>query len=287
MRWSTPAVLIAALTATISIRASEREFTVRGTVTKPLTDGAITVSHEAVADYMPAMTMPFNVDPGAQRDAGELHPGDRVEFKLHVAETSRADDFKRLGRDPLFQAAPPSGPRFPHLREGDTLPPFALTDQDGHSLNEADLRGNPTLITFIFTRCPVPDFCPRLSAQFRELQRRMKSPATPPPVRLQLVSITLDPQFDTPAVLKTYGEHYGADSKFWRFATGDPAEIERLRKAFAVFSERKSAALLDHSLATALVGPDLRVLAIWRGNRWKPAEVLEKMSNSSPAPALD
>jgi protein SCO1/2 len=250
----------------------ERTFLVRGEVTAPLQDDRIIVAHEPVPDYMPAMTMPFRVEPPDRADAAKLQPGDRIEFKFTVGDTSRAHDFRVLstaGRRPAATL------RAPRLKEGGLVPPFSLIDQNGQPFTEADLRGRRTVLTFIFTRCPVPEFCPRLSQHFAALQERLATAPAGPPV--QLVSITLDPEFDTPAVLRAYAERYGADSARWRFCTGAPAQIKALTQSFAVHVEQNNGTL-DHTLATALIAPDGKLKTLWRGNRWTVDEVLAALA---------
>jgi protein SCO1/2 len=211
--------------------------------------------------------MPFNVAPEAAPTAARLQPGDKIEFRWDVtADTSRASDFKKVGRDERSAGTPAAPVASRRVREGDAIPDFALTDEEGKPLTTADLRGKATVLTFIFTRCPVPDFCPRMSERFQSLQRQLAAGKIHADVPIQLLSVTIDPEFDTPAVLRDYGRRYEADPQTWHFATGSPAQIESLRRSFAVFAE-KSAAILDHTLATVLIGPDLRVAEIWRGNR--------------------
>lgn len=259
----------------------ERVFTVRGVVRGRLNDDTIRIAHQAIPDYMPAMTMPFNVDPGARAEAAQLQPGDGVEFKFAVTETtSRAFDFRRIGPDRNARETPPSSPAAPvrRLREGDVVPAFALRDQFDQPLTAAALQGKRTVLTFIFTRCPVPEFCPLMSQRFQTLQQRLaEQPAAGPPV--QLLSITIDPEFDTPQILHAYAESYDADPQRWRFATGTTEQITRLTRAFAVHTD-DSRGVLDHTLATALIGPDGRVQTIWRGNGWKVDEVLAALGTA-------
>lgn len=249
---------------------------VRGIVRGPYAAGSITIEHEAVPNYMPSMTMPFNVEAA---DVAALTPGDRVEFELHVnGDTSRATGFRKVGRIADEPGAPPTPPRATatRLRPGDTLPAFALVDQDGQPFTADALRDRRTVITFIFTRCPVPDFCPLLARKFQALQAALaerKDAAD----NVRLVSITIDPEHDRSPVLRAYGQAQNADFARWRFATGEPAQVEELARRFAVRTERNGATL-DHTLATALVGPDGRVIEIWRGNAWQPEEVLARLS---------
>ena len=126
-------------------------------------------------------------------------------------------------------------------------------------------------MTFIFTRCPVPEFCPLITTRFKALQATLARDRSLPR-DTQLLSITLDPAFDTPAVLEAYGKAMGADPERWRFAGGDGAAVQQVARAFSVYVE-KNGALLDHTLATALVDRRGRIVEIWRGNGWKLDEV--------------
>lgn len=255
--------------------ADDRVFTVRGVIKAPFANGTVSIQHEAIPGFMPAMTMPFNTN---AEDAKDLVAGDQVVFQFHVGEESRASNFRKIGRvSPeanASRASSSSSAAVRRLREGDVVPGFALIDQAGRALTQADLRGRHTILTFVFTRCPVPEFCPRIGEKFQVLQRELEAAATAEP-RVQLLSITIDPEHDRPPVLREYGEALGANFERWRFATGTPQEISRLTALFAVRTERNSGTL-DHTLATALVGPDGKIVEIWRGNAWKPEEVLAK-----------
>lgn len=252
-----------------------RRFEVVGVVVAPVQDGMMTVAHEDVAGLMPAMTMSFAlVDPG---DGARLSPGDRVTFTLIVEdERSRAEHVVVTGRDATVAAAAARAPRASaRLRNGDAVPAFTLVDQDGGAVTAADLRGHATIVTFVFTRCPVPDFCPLMTARFKTLQGAI----TADPARARgarLLSVTLDPEHDTPAVLREYGRAKGADFTRWRFATGSSDQIAVLTRAFAVRVEQNGASL-DHTLATALLDEQGRVVDIWRGNQWQVEEVLEAL----------
>lgn len=141
-------------------------------------------------------------------------------------------------------------------------------------MTSADWRGHATVVTFIFTRCPMPEFCPLISAKFKKLQDATAADARLKDVRL--VSVTLDPEHDTPAVLRDYGIAKGADFARWRFGTGTPEQVAAFTRAFAVHTEQNGP-LLDHTLATALVDSGGRVVEIWRGNQWEPREVLDAL----------
>jgi protein SCO1/2 len=249
-------------------------YNVTGVVTAPVGDGRVMVAHEEIPGYMPAMTMPFAV--GADVPS-TLAPGDRVRFVLRVtAESSQAEGFVVTGHDAAIAGALKAGrasaPR--RLKKGDELPAFSLTTSASRPFTEADLRGHVTAVTFIFTRCPVPEFCPLMVKRFKELQRELNADTSLGSVRL--LSVTLDPAFDTPQVLASYAAAMGADTNRWQFVTGRPEEIARLTSAFSIHVERNGV-LLDHTLATAIVGRDGRVTEIWRGNAWTSAAVLDAL----------
>lgn len=260
----------------------EQVFTVRGVIRGPFASGTIRVQHEEIPGYMPAMTMPFHVE---ERDVRGLVPGDQVEFEFRVGENSRAAKFRRIGRAPsdpgAGAAAAAVRPPMTRLRAGDRVPDFALVDQDGQPLSGADLEGRLTVISFIFTRCPVPEFCPLIMRKLKAVQDR--SGASPPAGQPRILAVSIDPAHDRPAVLRAHGEAAGADFSRWRFATGETAEVDKLTRLFAVRVE-PNAGTLDHTLATALIGPDRRVVEIWRGNAWKPEEVLARIADPG-APA--
>jgi protein SCO1/2 len=160
------------------------------------------------------------------------------------------------------------------LKKGDALPEFALTNDAGRPFTSADLRGHVTVVTFMFTRCPVPEFCPLMAKRFQQLQRNLE--AEPSLRHVRLLGITLDPAFDRPEVLHAYAAAMGADPARWQFLTGTPEEVARLTSAFSIHVERNGA-LLDHTLATALIDADGRITDFWRGNGWTTAEVTDAL----------
>jgi protein SCO1/2 len=267
-------LLIAACLASLvpSLTAREHVFSVGGTVRAPLDNtGHVTIAHDDIPGLMPAMTMSFAVaDPAG---AVSLKPGDRVRFQL---DTDGPDwtvgSFTVVGHTVIPTSVHPASAANHRLREGDSLPVFSCLTEENKPLTTASLRGHATLLTFIFTRCPVPEYCPAMALRFAQLQKAILS--TPGWAgQARLLSITLDPDFDRPEILKAYGEAVGADPAVWQFATGDKETIAALTKSFAVYTERNGMTL-DHTLCTALIGPDGRILQLWRGNGWKIDEVL-------------
>jgi protein SCO1/2 len=257
-----------------------RAFQVIGTITAPIADRRVMVAHDDIPGYMPAMTMPFAV---AADETASLKPGDRVRFTLRMTtDGALAERFEVTGHDAAVAAAlaalradTKAAPR--RLKKGDEIPMVSLTTSEGRPMTSADLRGQVTAITFIFTRCPVPDFCPLMMKRFQEVQRELElrgSPSGSPLKDVRLLSVTLDPAFDTPPVLQAYAASKGVDTARWQLATGTPEEIARLTSAFSIHVER-GGVLIDHTLATAVIGRDGRVVEIWRGNGWRASEVLD------------
>ncbi|MDQ2868470.1 MAG: SCO family protein [Verrucomicrobiota bacterium] len=240
----------------------------------------IDVEHEDIQGFMPSMTMPFEVRD--EKEARGLQIGDAISFRLNVTQRdSWIDRIQKIEASRLHLPRPSPPPvsetnAKPRLREGDQMPAFQLIDQDGKQLTLETFRGHPFIVTFIFTRCPLPNFCPRMSQNFAELQKAIQ--AKPNEVAAaRLLSISFDPKFDTAAVLKQYAQHEGADPAIWKFATGKPEEIEQLTKALSIFVQPEGGTI-SHSLATALIDRTGKVAKIWRGNSWTPGDVMTKLA---------
>ena len=269
-------------------RASNgQQYETRGIVCGVSSDRkTIDIQHEDIPGFMPSMTMPFAVRDS--KEAANLRVGDAISFRLTVTSNDfwidrinkiPADQFRvakaRVTPGPVKESG---GPR---LREGDQMPLFTLTNQDGERITRDTFRGEPFVLTFVFTRCPIPNFCPRMSNNFSELQRAIES-GQGTLAKLRLLSITLDPAFDTPAILKQYAKAHDADPKIWNFVTGGSSEIDALTHAFSVFVQSEGGTI-SHGLATALVDKDGNIDKIWRGNGWTPAEVIGEIGRHENA----
>jgi protein SCO1/2 len=238
----------------------------------------ITVQHEDIPDYMPAMTMPFPVRD--MREVEALSVGNAVRFDLYVtvaeswiANVQKIDPGEvKLPSGPQAGTSSSTGDR---LKEGDPLPSFELVDDQGRSLDKTMYEGKPFVLTFIFTRCPLPDFCPLMSNNFARLVE-----ATAADAKLadtQLLSISFDPEHDKPQQLAEYAQRFrGNDKERWRFATGSMQQVKEICSRFAV-QVRPVGESIDHSLATAIIGRDGVIKKIWRGNGWKVDEVLSEL----------
>lgn len=272
MHFRTILLLLAALTSTTLLAAAERIFTVTGVVEAKLDNGDVVIQHAAIPDYMPAMTMAFT--PAQPAEATALKVGDAVRFRYRVGEErSVIESIFVTGQTKIPAKAEATPTRIQRVKAGDPVPPFQLIDETGQPFTKQTLHDQYTVMTFIFTRCPVPEFCPAMALKFGELQATIRADSILKKT-VRLVSVTLDPTFDQPEVLTAYGQAIGAKPDTWGFATGDEKEAIALARAFSVYMERDGA-VLNHTLCTALVGPDGKVLEIWRGNFWKSSDVIE------------
>jgi protein SCO1/2 len=170
------------------------------------------------------------------------------------------------------------------LKPGDAVPDVALVDQDGTPRPLSSLRGHRVALTFVYTRCPLPDFCPLMDRHFTAVQRTIA--ATPSLADAKLLTVTLDPEFDTPPVLKAHARAVGADGRVWHFATGAPGDVAAFARRFGVIAERQGEdpASLTHNLRTAVIDPGGRLHSIVSGNQWTPAELVADL-HAAPAPA--
>ncbi|HLS28557.1 MAG TPA: SCO family protein [Opitutales bacterium] len=264
---------------------TEQVFIVKGWIRGVPDDReTIMIEHEEIPDFMPAMTMPFYLKEASLADGLEV--GDAVEFRFVVHErSSYIDEIKKIDPDEMAAGAQRQQrrdealrARIPRLEVGDLVPSFQLVDQDGNEFETGKFRGSPVAITFIFTRCPVPEFCPWMSKRFSDVQAEI---AEHPELkdRMQLLSITIDPEFDTPEVLKNYAEFYTDSTENWTFATGDPDRIDEITTRFAIYIDpASSSGSIDHALGTALVDPEGRLANFWWGNRWTIDQLLNAAS---------
>lgn len=236
----------------------------------------IDVEHETIPGFMPSMTMPFTARDSKQ--IAHLQTGDAISFRIDVTDKDVwIANVKKIAAEnihlPKMTPTPPQTTAMSQrLREGDAMPVFQLTNEAGERINLDTFRGRPWILTFIFTRCPMPNFCPRMAKNFAALQSTIKS-GDGALAQTRLLSITIDPQFDSPAILKDYGLHEGADPKIWTFATGPTSEIEDLTRGFAVYTEREGGTI-NHGLTTALIDREGNIAKLWRGNAWTTDEAI-------------
>lgn len=235
---------------------------------------SLTIKHEDIPGYMPGMTMTFVAARPALiegREAGEL-----VKATLEVGETSsRLTSIDVTGRAPITALPVELALAEGLISEGDTLPPAMFIDQNGRTRQLAEWRGGPLAITFTYTRCPLPDFCPRIDRKFAELQSAIAADAALAG-RAKLLTISFDPEYDTPDVLERHARTLGADEAAWTFATGDLTAIELFAARFgvAVTREGDTAADIVHNLRTIVAAPDGTVRALHSGADWEVATIV-------------
>jgi protein SCO1 len=232
----------------------------------------ITVAHQDIPGLMPGMTMPFLVGTNEQWVFGKIAPGDQIHATLVLGNHAELQDISFTK-----QSAPINdGTTSFHMPQvGDQVPDFAFVNQNGKRIHLAQFRGQPLLLTFIYTRCPLPDFCLLMSNNFSEILKELhEQPKTFG--KAHLLSISIDPAYDKPAVLREYGKHYvgAVDPNFqhWQFATGSPDQIKQAADYFGLAYNQKSGQIV-HSLSTVLIGADGKVVKVYLGNDWKPADV--------------
>ena len=235
----------------------------------------VTVAHEDIKDYMPAMTMPFPLRDEWAFDV--LAPGSTVAATLVVDTDSfwlEGIVISTGGNDTINNARTDLPP---NSRIGKEVSDFELVNQDGKRIHVRQYRGKVLLLTFIYTRCPLPKFCTLMSTNFAELNKQFNSnPALQN--RTHLLSITIDPAYDTQKVLRSYGAAYTGEytkEKFerWEFATGTADQIRRIADFFGLTYIEENQQI-THSLRTAIIAPDGKVYKIYDGNDWNPADVL-------------
>jgi protein SCO1/2 len=230
------------------------------------------IAHEEIPGYMDAMAMEFSA-PDA-KDFAALEPGAAVSFRLSV--TDRRSWIDRVQKIAAATVNAPEMPAPAGLAIGAKIPDQTLLAQDGRQFRLSDLKGRALAITFIFTRCPLPDYCPRMNEQFAIAQRALAGASC------HLLSVTIDPAYDTPERLAAYAARFQADSTRWTFATGEADEIAKLANAFGLQTMREGAEL-NHTLRTVVVDPAGRVQTIFPGNEWKPEELIGAMRRAMEA----
>jgi protein SCO1/2 len=241
--------------------------------------GMVTLAHEAIQGYMGAMTMGFVLKDQWAFDV--LKEGQTVRATLVVqGENAWLEGIvvTEDARPESASLAPPEALRPP--LPGAEVPDLPLTNQDGKRIHFHQYRGKTLLLTFIYTRCPLPDYCPLMSKNFARIMDELnRDPSLA--ASTHLMSISIDPKYDTPAVLRRYGLDCGGKSSAlpfarWEFASGTPEQVRKVAEFFGLsyWSERGQ---IVHALVTALIGPDGKVRKIYPGNQWQPAEVLSDL----------
>ena len=265
LRYIRPAVTLALL---IGASACAKHYTTTGLVLSVTPPTTVTISHDAFPGFMDAMAMPFELRDRAARVP--VASGDRVRLRLAVkGGRSYVDRLEVISAEPV-DAGLKRTPSVPALvRVGAPVPDFELTDQSNAPVSLASLRGKVVAVTFIYTRCPLPDYCPRMIENFRALVRRFADRLNRD---LVLLTVSFDPKYDTPATLAAYASANRAGGPGWHFLTGDPERIARVCEAFGIEYWAEEG-LITHSLQTALIDRGGRLAATVEGKDFTPAQL--------------
>jgi protein SCO1/2 len=263
----------------------EKTFHLRGKiVAEDAAAGSVTVDAGAIPGLMEAMTMDYKlVQPNIM---SELHVGDLITANVIVDEDAAGPMSPKLDQIVVVgQARPDTKPTVNyHVPQvGDKVPNFALLNQSDKTIHLDQFKGKVVLLTFIYTRCPIADYCPRMSANFAEIDKALAGNKSIYG-KTHLVSVSFDPKYDTPQVLRSYGgAHTGKfteeDFKHWDFAAPSLAELPKMEEWFdvGVTGDSSDPSTIQHSLSTIVIGKDGKVLAWYPTNDWKVADVLKEV----------
>ena len=237
----------------------------------------VTIHHQAISGYMMAMTMDFPV-----RDTNELTglaPGDDITFTLIVGQTNDwVENIHRVGHTNRISANSMSmaGGMISKLKPGDMLPDGELATEAGRRIHFSDFRGTAVAFTFFFTRCPLPDYCPLMNRNFNQARALLLSQAYAP-TNWQFLSISFDPEFDTPQVLTEYaGVYRGAKAAHWLFADATTNTLARLAPHLGLMVMRQGGSI-SHNLRTVVLDPQGRIFRQFDGNQWTPQELADAL----------
>jgi protein SCO1/2 len=272
----------------LSSTANYKVYKLRGkVVSTDAARGEVTLNHEAIPGFMEAMTMPYKLkDPTI---LGELHPGDVITADVLVSPDPNAD-YLLDHIVVVAQARPDYKPAVSYHvpAPGDVVPDFALRNQDGRTFDMANLWDRGLVVTFIYTRCPSPNFCPRMMHNFALLQRLIA--ANPALKGARLLSVSFDPDHDTPARLKAYRATYiGSDAKnviaHWDLAMPDKPTLLEMAKFFDLGITNEADGTITHTLSTTVIGPNGKVVHFYPGSDWNVYDVLADLQGMVPGSA--
>jgi protein SCO1 len=273
--------LLITLTACTRNAEQPKRFELKGKVVNvDKSQSILEVDHEAIPGFMGAMSMPYQVKDAHLLD--DLAPGDEITAVVVVSGGGVWLENIFILKKGTGASAHPGG-KFHAPEEGDEVPGIELVNQSGKHVNLNSYRGKSVLLTFLYTRCPMPDFCPLMTRNFAAIEKAL---AQRPEMysKTHLLSVSFDPKFDTPKVLASYGEKYvlqAGSRKFdhWEFVVPPEADTEKFANYFGLlYSEEKG--LLDHSLSTVIISPQGKIFKWYPTNTWNPEDVLKDLESS-------
>lgn len=277
MRHSTVILLTVLLTIACG-RSAVREYPIAGQILGLQPERQeVLLKHEDVKGFMPAMTMPFKVLSWKELEGRE--PGDLVAATL-VVEHDQAylKGIRKTGSAPLDTPppAPTAASGFELLRPGDPVPDQTFVDERGRKRRLSEFKGKAVAVTFIYTRCPIPTFCPLMDRHFATIQKNMAPSLRE---RAHLISVSFDPEYDKPDVLRRHAASLEADPAVWNFFTGERDEIDRFGMRFGVSVTRHGTMADDiaHNLRTVIIDPEGKLVKVYTGVDWMPDGILKDL----------
>lgn len=274
-------LLMAGLAGCSRPAEQERTYPIRGqilSIGEARSDGRreLSVKHEDIPGFMPAMSMAYFVKTPAMLDG--LVPGDLFTATLVLKGGEiHLDAVKKTGHADLPADSRPVR-AMEVMDPGDEVPDDEMQDQEGRTRKLSDWRGRALAVTFVYTRCPMPDFCPLMDRRFADLQRAI---AADPALRdrAHLVSISFDPAHDTVDVIRAHARARGADPKTWSYLTGTKPAIDNVTSRFGVstIDEKDDARSITHNLRTAIVDTKGRLVKVHSGSEWTVDAVLDDL----------
>ncbi len=268
-----------------SASTNEQIFQVKGVVEEVKPDGkSAVIKHEEIPNYMAAMTMEFETK--NTNELRGLKPGDAISFRMIVTcDDGWIDQVKKLNVPPTES---PSRSTFRRVRDvdmlsvGDALPEYHFTNQLGQAVSLSEFKGQAVAIDFIFTTCPFPTMCPRLSQNFSEAQKKLKELPNAL-TNWHLLTISFDPEKDTPAVLKDYAARFNYDPQHWSFLTGDLVEITAIAEQFGQTFWREGGSI-SHNVRTAVIDTNGKIQKIIPENKWTSDELVAEILSAAKKP---
>jgi protein SCO1 len=249
------------------------------------------IDGDMVQGFMQAMEMPYKIKPGST--LRELSPGDSISAEVVVVDHDPRDEnadsdywlenVKVIGHAAQPPANAPNAMHTP--APGEDVPDFSFTDQYGKRISISQYRGKVLIITFIYTRCPFPDYCPRMSSNFDEIYKQLGS--NPALKTVQLLSVSFDPEHDTPKVLRDYGftvahTHDAALFRRWEFASAPATDLPKIADFFALTIKPENG-LITHNLSTAVIGPDGKIVSWYHGGDWQVSDLIKDAGSAQSA----
>ncbi|HUY81236.1 MAG TPA: SCO family protein [Acidobacteriaceae bacterium] len=265
----------ASVPANTTAQNNVKQYHLRGVVIATDTaKGVVTVNTEAIPGFMPPMIMPYKLEnPGV---ASGLHPGDTITAELDISKNSDLLDQIVIVKQAKLNSLPKI--QYQPLVPGESVPDFRFLNQNNKIIHIDQFHGKVLLVTFIYTRCPLSNYCPRMSRNFADINKTL---AAEPKLyaKTHLLSVSFDPSYDTPSVLRSYGGAYTgkytqATFKHWDFSAPPEKELSRVLKFFLIGITPEKNHVLAHSLSTVVITPQGKIYKWYPTNTWTPQQLL-------------